>query len=258
MYDKKTNRSRGFGFVTFETEEGVQAVLSSEHEIMGKWVEIKRAEPRDMSRNNMDHMGGYSSYRPDGGRGPMRGGMRGGMGGRGGYDDFSGYSPYMGMSGRGGGYGYGYGAEGGYGGGSMSGRGVGQGYPGYGYGGSSMPPGGYYGQPSGGTGGYAGYGNAAAASPLGGGYRGDGYGTGGRSAGVGGLGSVGVDRNPSIENRSSLYGYGAGRGGGQGASWTGSGYGGVDSSRQEAGAYPDYRAQMGSSAGRQDRQYRPY
>ena len=48
MYDKKTNRSRGFGFVTFETEEGVQAVLNSEHEIMGKWVEIKRAEPRDM------------------------------------------------------------------------------------------------------------------------------------------------------------------------------------------------------------------
>ncbi len=48
MFDKKTNRSRGFGFVTFETEEGVQAVLSTEHEIMGKWVEIKRAEPRDM------------------------------------------------------------------------------------------------------------------------------------------------------------------------------------------------------------------
>jgi RNA recognition motif-containing protein len=47
MYDKKTNRSRGFGFVTFDTEEGVQAVLSCEHEIMGKWVEIKRAEPRD-------------------------------------------------------------------------------------------------------------------------------------------------------------------------------------------------------------------
>jgi RNA-binding protein Musashi len=48
MFDKKTNRSRGFGFVTFETEEGIQAVLSTEHEIMGKWVEIKRAEPRDM------------------------------------------------------------------------------------------------------------------------------------------------------------------------------------------------------------------
>ncbi len=47
MYDKKTNRSRGFGFVTFETEEGIRAVLNQEHELMGKWVEIKRAEPRD-------------------------------------------------------------------------------------------------------------------------------------------------------------------------------------------------------------------
>lgn len=47
MFDKKTNRSRGFGFVTFEAEEGVRAVLARQHEIMGKWVEIKRAEPRD-------------------------------------------------------------------------------------------------------------------------------------------------------------------------------------------------------------------
>jgi RNA-binding protein Musashi len=47
MYDKKTNRSRGFGFVTFEAEDGVKAVLARQHEIMGKWVEIKRAEPRD-------------------------------------------------------------------------------------------------------------------------------------------------------------------------------------------------------------------
>ena len=47
MYDRKTNRSRGFGFVTFEDEESVRTVLSRDHEIMGKFVEIKRAEPRE-------------------------------------------------------------------------------------------------------------------------------------------------------------------------------------------------------------------
>jgi heterogeneous nuclear ribonucleoprotein A1/A3 len=177
MYDKKTSRSRGFGFVTFETEEGVQAVLNAEHEIMGKWVEIKRAEPRDLSRNSMD--GGYGGYGHGGGRGgPMRGGMGGrGMHGRGGYDDYGGgggygpqYGGHMGGGGgRGGGGGYGYGGyggeqQGGYGGGGgMGGRGGGgggggQGYMGYGYGGASMPAGGYYGQSGGGGDGYAGYG----------------------------------------------------------------------------------------------------
>jgi RNA-binding protein Musashi len=47
MVDRSTNRSRGFGFVTFETEDAVDAVLKNENEIMGKWVEIKRAEPRE-------------------------------------------------------------------------------------------------------------------------------------------------------------------------------------------------------------------
>jgi RNA-binding protein Musashi len=47
MYDRKTNRSRGFGFVTYENEEDVRTVLRQEHEIMGKWVELKRAEPRE-------------------------------------------------------------------------------------------------------------------------------------------------------------------------------------------------------------------
>jgi RNA recognition motif-containing protein len=49
MFDRKTNRSRGFGFITFATEESVRTVLSRDHEIMGKYVEIKRAEPRESS-----------------------------------------------------------------------------------------------------------------------------------------------------------------------------------------------------------------
>lgn len=258
MYDKKTNRSRGFGFVTFETEEGVQAVLSSEHEIMGKWVEIKRAEPRDMSRNSSD-MGTYGGYRHDGERGPMRGGM----GGRGGYDDYAGSYSAQYMGGRGGGYGYGYGGESNYagGGGSMGGRGSagGQGYMAYGYGGSSMPTGGYYGQASGGVGSYAGYGSSAGLGPQSGGYRGPGYGAG-----------AGLDRGSmatSSREASSAYGpgYGAGAGrptsGGQAAGWT-SGYGGATgtgASPRQDGGYPDYRSQGGvQPGGRQDRQFRPY
>jgi len=47
MIDRKTSRSRGFGFVTFETEDSLPAVIRTEHEISGKWVEVKRAEPRE-------------------------------------------------------------------------------------------------------------------------------------------------------------------------------------------------------------------
>ena len=47
MVDRSTSRSRGFGFVTFESEEAVEKVMKNENEILSKWVEVKRAEPRD-------------------------------------------------------------------------------------------------------------------------------------------------------------------------------------------------------------------
>ncbi|XP_040179363.1 DAZ-associated protein 1 isoform X2 [Rana temporaria] len=48
IYDAEKQRPRGFGFITFEDDQSVdQAVNMHFHDIMGKKVEVKRAEPRD-------------------------------------------------------------------------------------------------------------------------------------------------------------------------------------------------------------------
>lgn len=47
MFDKTTLRSRGFGFVTFASIESSRAVLSQQHELQGKYVEVKCAEPKE-------------------------------------------------------------------------------------------------------------------------------------------------------------------------------------------------------------------
>ncbi|KAF0695969.1 Aste57867_13241 [Aphanomyces stellatus] len=47
MFNRETNKSRGFGFVIFETEQSVELVLQDRgHVIDGKSVEVKRAVPR--------------------------------------------------------------------------------------------------------------------------------------------------------------------------------------------------------------------
>ncbi|OQR84639.1 heterogeneous nuclear ribonucleoprotein A1 [Achlya hypogyna] len=47
MFNRETNKSRGFGFVIFETEASVELVLQDKtHVIDGKSVEVKRAVPR--------------------------------------------------------------------------------------------------------------------------------------------------------------------------------------------------------------------
>eukprot|EP00457_Paulinella_chromatophora_P009819 gb/GEZN01009895.1/.p1 GENE.gb/GEZN01009895.1/~~gb/GEZN01009895.1/.p1 ORF type:complete len:322 (-),score=30.12 gb/GEZN01009895.1/:219-1184(-) len=134
MKDKENGRSRGFGFVTFESEDTVAAVCGQENNLLGKVIECKPAIPK-VRAGGPGGPGGY---------GPPRGYGRGGYGG---YDEW-GYGPP-----RGGGYGYGgygapprggyedyYGARGGYdyGAGGADGYGGGYGYGAGGYGASSQ------------------------------------------------------------------------------------------------------------------------
>nr|XP_043617952.1 heterogeneous nuclear ribonucleoproteins A2/B1-like [Erigeron canadensis] len=221
MLDHVTGRSRGFGFVTFDSEEAVEKIFSDGqiHELGGKQVEIKRAEPKraggDFSYDNRSRRGGGSKSYGSGGSGFGRGsaGYGGGYGGKSdrGYDGYGG--GYAGYNGYGGGYG----------GGSV---GFYPGYGGYGYGYG-------YGGPMYGGAGYAGAGY--------GGYSGSASYDGGRGYGSGSTGS-------------GAYGKGVGRGSGGGAGVGGSyGYGyGYDGGK----AYDNGNG--GSSGGSTGGRFHPY
>ncbi|GMH05248.1 hypothetical protein Nepgr_007088 [Nepenthes gracilis] len=50
MYDHNTQRPRGFGFITYDSEEAVErALVKTFHELNGKRVEVKRAVPKELS-----------------------------------------------------------------------------------------------------------------------------------------------------------------------------------------------------------------
>ncbi|XP_010532987.1 PREDICTED: heterogeneous nuclear ribonucleoprotein 1-like [Tarenaya hassleriana] len=63
MYDHNTQRPRGFGFITYDSEEAVdKALVKTFHELNGKMVEVKRAVPKELSPSpSRSPLGGYNS-----------------------------------------------------------------------------------------------------------------------------------------------------------------------------------------------------
>jgi len=76
MVDKDTGKSRGFGFITFASEDSVERVIEryNENKIDGKWVECKRAQAKDIMPQGSKKGGkhdprGPSDHSRHGGRG---------------------------------------------------------------------------------------------------------------------------------------------------------------------------------------------
>ncbi|KAF5730456.1 heterogeneous nuclear ribonucleoprotein 1 [Tripterygium wilfordii] len=195
--DHETNRSRGFGFIIFESEEVVDDILSNGNmiDMAGTQVEIKKAEPKKSS--NPTPSSGYGSNS----RARSFNDGYGGFGGSyGGFDGGFGPGPYRTPGGLGSrlGGGYGYGSGGGEFGGGYGG-----------FGGSSL--GSYRGESSlGYSGRFGAYG-----SGFGGGYGGSGLGAYGRGGeGYGSYGSSGYGGGyesapgPSYGGAGGLYGRG--------------------------------------------------
>lgn len=241
MYDQQTNRPRGFGFISFDSEDAVDRVLHKTfHDLNGKQVEVKRALPKDANP------GGGGGGRSMGGGASGGGGNYQGYGASGGnsgsYESRMDSNRYMQSQNAGGGFppygSSGYGTPGyGYGPGSngMGYNGYGSyggGNPGYGgpagapYGNPNVPSAGYGSGPSGaarsswnaqassGYGGAGAYGNAPWGASVGGGGPQATAPTGQSPSGAAGYGNQG-------------YGYGGGYGGNDGSYGNPAGYGAV-------------------------------
>ncbi|XP_010934253.1 heterogeneous nuclear ribonucleoprotein 1 [Elaeis guineensis] len=197
MYDQNTQRPRGFGFISFSSEDAVDRVLHKTfHELNGKLVEVKRALPKDA---NPSSGGG----RPVAG-GPYQSNSASGVN-MSSYDGRADTGRYMQPPAAGGGY-PAYGS-------------TGYGTPGYGYGAANngVGYGGY---------GVGGYGSAAA------GYGGPTGAYGNPNAPAAGYpsGPPGAPRSPWSNQAPSAYGsasYGANTGYGAPGSWNAAGSGGA-------------------------------
>ena len=85
--DRETGRSRGFGFVEMESDEGMQAAVNAlnGHEMNGRPLTVNEARERTPRSGGGGGGGGRGYGGGGGGRG--YGGGGGGGGGRGGYGD---------------------------------------------------------------------------------------------------------------------------------------------------------------------------
>lgn len=270
MYDHNTQRPRGFGFISFDSEDAVENVLQkSFHQLNEKLVEVKRALPKDASPGTASRgAGGYQGYNNSTSN---IGGYEGRMdnnrygqpppAGRGGFPSYgpTGYgTPSYGPGGYGavnaGGYGYGN-----YG---MNSYGSAPGAPGYagaagGYGSTPVPNTAFGNGPVGaprnpwGNAGAAGYGNQGNTA---------GYGTNAGYAAAapwpasGATVSGAAGQSPSTGNgyANPNYGYGYANSDGTYNSNAAGGYGGPG----RGGAAPNYN--MGNTNGEQAGTGGPY
>ncbi|KAL0284762.1 UNVERIFIED_CONTAM: Heterogeneous nuclear ribonucleoprotein 1 [Sesamum calycinum] len=236
MYDQQTNRPRGFGFISFDSEDAVDRVLHKTfHDLNGKQVEVKRALPKDAN--------------PGGGGRSMGGGSSGGyqgygssMGNSSSYDGRMESNKYLQSQHASGGY-PSYGSSGynapGYGYGPTN-NGMG-----YGYGNYGAPAGGGYGNPNGPNAGYGGPANAQR-SPWGS-QAPSGYGYGSSQWGTtsGGSSATGQPQTGASGYGNQGYGYG-GYGGHDGTYGNQAAYGAVGG---RAGSGPNGSSSVGDLQG---------